>query len=188
MDYSLNEAAELLGIAPTTLRRWNERFDALLSESAHQAYTLGGSRAPRRYTEADIAILQRAKALIWREYSYDQVLQELTGSQPDRPVENLIAEPGAAPDCMSLPPANQSANEQPGRTQHKRDEQAQHESADQPDHLRQYLEHRQAEHELSGAYSSLGRERVTAHLARQIAIIIAICVIAIFVALAIAAR
>jgi DNA-binding transcriptional MerR regulator len=91
MDYSLKEAAQLLGIAPTTLRRWNERFDALLSESAHQAYAVGGKSVPRRYTEADIVILQRAKALIWRGYSYDQALQEFAGDHSNEKLDDPIA-------------------------------------------------------------------------------------------------
>jgi DNA-binding transcriptional MerR regulator len=190
MDYSLREAAELLGIAPTTLRRWNERFDALLSESAHQAYTLGGNIAPRRYTEADIAILQQAKALIWRGLSYHQALQELSGNQSDESVDRPIAEPADPHTTISylMPPpsTNQSAIEQPSGNGHKRGERAQHETAGQLDRLREYLEHRQVEHELSGVYPISWRERLTDRLFFQIAIVTAICVIAIFVAVGIA--
>src|SRR5262245_36041918 len=83
MHYSLNEAAKLLNISPRTLRRWNEHFDPLLSESAHQAHMAGGSAAPLRYSEADIAVLRRAKALIWSGCSYAEALHRLTGAQAD---------------------------------------------------------------------------------------------------------
>src|SRR5262245_25656619 len=81
MDFSLNEAAELLNISPRTLRRWNEHFNPRLSESTHQAHMAGGSAAPLRYTEADIAILRRAKALIWSGCSYAEALHRLTGAE-----------------------------------------------------------------------------------------------------------
>jgi DNA-binding transcriptional MerR regulator len=113
MDYSLNEAAELLDISPRTLRRWNEHFDALLSECAHQAHMAGGSTAPLRYTEADIAILWRAKALIWSGCSYDEVLRQLTGAQAEAQSDDQ-----AAKQCQSL-------NEQPSRNRGEQSQQLQ---------------------------------------------------------------
>jgi DNA-binding transcriptional MerR regulator len=160
MDYSLKEAAEFLDITPTTLRRWNERFDALLSESAYQAYALGGSQVPRLYTEADIAILQQAKTLIWRGYSYDQVLQELAGYQIDEHLADPVAEPSQSATVVHVPtpplPAGRSMGERPKQLA--------------------------ARHDSLGAYPATWKERLTDRRFLQIVTVIVICVIVILVA------
>jgi DNA-binding transcriptional MerR regulator len=79
MEYSLKEVAALLGIAPSTLRKWSEQFDALLSDSVRQAAVTGGQTTQPRYTEADFAILHRAKTLLRSGHTYDQVRRELVG-------------------------------------------------------------------------------------------------------------
>jgi DNA-binding transcriptional MerR regulator len=160
MDYSLKEAAKLLDITPTTLHRWNERFDVLLGESAHQAYALGGGKIPRRYTEADIAILQRAKTLIWRGYSYDQVLQELAGDQIDEYLADSVAESSQLATVVHAPtpplPVGRSMGERPKQLP--------------------------ARHDSLGAYPMTWKERLTDRRFLQIVTVIAICVIVILVA------
>lgn len=74
MDYSPGEAAELLDVAPATLRRWNVQFGELLSEPVSQ------SRRPgRRYSESDIAVLSQVGALLRSGLTYDEVRERIAG-------------------------------------------------------------------------------------------------------------
>jgi hypothetical protein len=171
MDYNLKEAAELLDITPRTLLRWNERFEPLLSESTHQAYTVGGSTAPPRYTEADIAILQRAKMLIWQGRSYEQALHELFGERSGHQADDPFAKSSQSPASFdSSTQLLRLTDERPSRNSDVRSEQA-------PLH---------SEYQVSGAYRTSWRERFSDRLVVLLAIIITICVIAILVAIRIA--
>jgi DNA-binding transcriptional MerR regulator len=94
MDYSLKEAAALLDIAPSTLHKWNTQFAALLSDLALQARTVHGGAVQRHYTEADIAVLLRAKTLLRSGYTYDQACHELSGDRSSGRVD--LSAPGHA--------------------------------------------------------------------------------------------
>ncbi len=171
MDYSLNKAAELLNISPRTLRRWNEHFDPLLSGSAHQAHMAGGSAAPLRYTEADIAILRRAKALIWSGCSYAEVLHRLTGAEADAQSDEQAAK------------QRQSLDKQPSHNGGEHDQQLQ--LAGQVDDIRKDQAQVRAENQFSGRYRASWRGRISDRLIFQLVIVISICVVAILVAIVI---
>ena len=99
--------AQRLAISPATLRQWSNEFGASLSESARQTLTEAGTHGQRRYTDADIAILQRAKSLLAGGLTYNQVRDAL--AQP------LAQAPGSA-DASELavppePPASETASE-----------------------------------------------------------------------------
>src|SRR6266487_1343659 len=87
MEYSLEQTAARLGITPTTLHQWNAQFATLLSNFAYKELALKGLAVQRRFTEADIAILQQAKILLQRGYTYDQVRRELTSQPSSQPID-----------------------------------------------------------------------------------------------------
>lgn len=96
MDYSVKEAASLLDIAPATLRKWSVQFAALLND---QPTTTHAGARQRRYSEADIAILQQAKTLLRNGLTYDQARRQLAGAPHDDRLDGY-------PDVTALPPAN----------------------------------------------------------------------------------
>jgi DNA-binding transcriptional MerR regulator len=87
MEYSLEETAARLGITPTTLHQWNAQFATLLSDFAYKELVLKGLAVQRRFTEADIALLQQAKILLQRGHTYDQVRRELTSQPASQPID-----------------------------------------------------------------------------------------------------
>lgn len=82
--YRPGEAAQQLGIAAPTLRRYSVQFAAHLSPSASAAVAQGGGALERRYTARDIATLKRASGLLARGLTFDQVKQQL-GQADDAP-------------------------------------------------------------------------------------------------------
>ena len=93
MDYSPGEAAELLSVAPATLRRWNAQFGDLLSEP------VGQSRRPgRRYSDSDIVVLRQAGALLRSGLTYEAVRERIA---LDRRIRRCLGE-GAARDLQPL--------------------------------------------------------------------------------------
>jgi DNA-binding transcriptional MerR regulator len=87
MDYSLEETAARLGITPTTLHQWNTQFATLLSDFAYKELALKGLAVQRRFTAADIAMLQHAQILLQRGHTYDQVRRALTKQQSNQPID-----------------------------------------------------------------------------------------------------
>src|SRR4051812_37735857 len=87
MDYSLEETAAQLGITPTALHQWNAQFALLLSACAYQELALKGLAVQRRFTAADIAMLQHAQLLLQRGHTYDQVRRELTSQQARQSID-----------------------------------------------------------------------------------------------------
>lgn len=71
------DAAERLGIAKPTLRKWAAEFGPWLSAEAGQP-EVGHDR---RYSESDIALLQRIKSLLAERYSYEQIREQLGDAQ-----------------------------------------------------------------------------------------------------------
>jgi DNA-binding transcriptional MerR regulator len=192
MDYSLKEAAALLGIPPSTLHTWSEHFDALLSDSARRASARGGSTASGRYTEADIAILQRAKRLIWSGHSYDQTLNKLAGDRPsERPDSQVDRRPrtGASFDDTTHPrTVVQAVDKQPMLKQDERTatlDRAQRAQQSQINQLREYMLRLQAENEALREQRVLWKERIPWLLSYRTAMIVALCGSAILIALGI---
>ena len=91
MEIAPKEAAEVLGVAVPTLRRWSKHFARFLSS---QASPQGGRH--RSYTEEDLAMLARAKGLLEAGLTYERVAEMLSGEE--------VA--SAAPS--SAPPAEQT--------------------------------------------------------------------------------
>jgi DNA-binding transcriptional MerR regulator len=75
------EAAEAIGIKPSTLRVYVQRFGELLSDDANAGERDGG----RLYTERDVDTLRRARELIARGLTYERALAELRGGPSRRP-------------------------------------------------------------------------------------------------------
>src|SRR5262245_46292703 len=87
MDYSLEETAARLRITPPTLHQWNTQFATLLSDFAYKELALKGLAVQRRFTAADIALLQQAQILLQRGHTYDQVRRTLTNQQSFQPIK-----------------------------------------------------------------------------------------------------
>jgi len=193
MDYSQKEAAALLGITPPTLRKWSEHFDALLSDSARQALTSGGSTTSRRYTEADLAIFQRAKTLMWSGHTYDQTLHELAGDQPTKRSDDQVDirhRSRASSDYatrqlpMIQPAGKQSIRKEDERlAAPNRQRQAQQGQLHQ---FREYMLQLQAEKSLLRERRLAVQERFAWRFSNRIVAILAICACAVLVALGIA--
>jgi DNA-binding transcriptional MerR regulator len=67
-----------LGISATTLRRWSKEFARFLSPTAAEPTAeTGTQQLVRRYTEQDVKILARIKALLSQGYTYEHVEQQL---------------------------------------------------------------------------------------------------------------
>ena len=76
--YRPRDAAQLLGIAASTLRGWARRFAAALSPAAAEPPRLPDGRlGGRLYNEADMKVLRRINELLAQGLSYDQVAETL---------------------------------------------------------------------------------------------------------------
>lgn len=85
MSYRPGDVAKRLGIAPVTLRVWSNEFAGFLSEGAQRSVNDDGKAAQRRYTDSDIATLQRAQQLLASGRTYDEARQELIAAEPIPP-------------------------------------------------------------------------------------------------------
>jgi hypothetical protein len=192
MDYSLNEAAALLGVAPSRLSKLSEHFDALLSDSARQTRAVSGSTMPRRYAEVDIALLERAKALLQSGHTYQQVLRELTGEQHPEPLDVQVEPSHHAPaphDYTTCPLSSAQADDQDARTEDKQTaamEQTLHAQQRQLDQLREYMERLQAENEALRQRRMPLRERYPRLFSSRTGIVLAVCGMAVLMGLTIA--
>lgn len=117
-----SDAARLLGIPASTLRRWSQQFNAFLSPSARKAAgETAGSGGHRRYTEEDVQTLAQAQRLLGLGLNYDQARAWLSehhvGPAPAEPLD-ISASPSlaatedaqmsgaaAAPQEPAIPPA-----------------------------------------------------------------------------------
>src|SRR5258708_40228302 len=78
------EASEAVGIKPSTLRVYVQRFGELLSDDA----AAGERPGYRLYGTRDVELLGRAKELLGRGFTYDRAIAELRGHAevaPSRP-------------------------------------------------------------------------------------------------------
>jgi DNA-binding transcriptional MerR regulator len=94
--YRPGEVADRLGIQPQTLRVWSTEFAAFLSASATKAPTGSGAPGQRKYTEADVRVLLRARELLDTYRSYDYARRRLR-EEADQPAPADAAAPPAAP-------------------------------------------------------------------------------------------
>ncbi len=80
--YPPGEVAEKLGIKSSTLRKWSVEFAPFLSTSARHAITMGGGASARRYTDHDVTVLERARALMIEYGTYDLARRALHDEFP----------------------------------------------------------------------------------------------------------
>jgi len=80
MSHSPTEAAKLVGVSKSTVIRWSGLFSEHLSDQASPE-----PGQPRRFTEADIATLRRAKRLLSSGVSLEDVPAQLYVIGPEEP-------------------------------------------------------------------------------------------------------
>ena len=73
------EAGQLIGVQPSTLRIYAQRFGELLGSDAAGTERVGY----RFYTQADIDLLRRARELLARGFTYERTIAELRSSQEE---------------------------------------------------------------------------------------------------------
>ena len=79
------DVAKRLGIAPVTLRVWSNEFAGFLSDSAQKSVTSDGKAAQRRYSDGDIATLERARDLLANGKTFDEARRDLIAAEPVAP-------------------------------------------------------------------------------------------------------
>ncbi len=95
-------AALRLHMPASTLRVYSTKFASLLSPSASDPpVTAEGKRGSRLYSSTDIAILSKAKELLSKGMTYEQVLQELRMSIPGARQRAAQAEANARSDTVA---------------------------------------------------------------------------------------
>jgi DNA-binding transcriptional MerR regulator len=77
------DVARELDISTSTLRRWAKEFHRYLSKTAGRTDSMAAAGAHRRYTEGDVELLSRAKALLEQGLTYDQVMRRLKSEGMD---------------------------------------------------------------------------------------------------------
>ena len=98
--YRPGEAGRMVGIKPSTLRVYAQRFAELLSDDATAADRPGY----RLFTDQDVTLLRQAKELLDRGFTYERAAAQLRGQRPARPA----APPRRAPDISALDSAVQA--------------------------------------------------------------------------------
>jgi DNA-binding transcriptional MerR regulator len=71
----------MVGIKPSTLRVYVQRFAELLSDDATAADRPGY----RLFTEQDVSLLRQARELLDRGFTYERAAAQLRGQRPARP-------------------------------------------------------------------------------------------------------
>src|SRR5688500_12831514 len=79
--YRPGEAGRMVGIKPSTLRVYVQRFGDLLSDEA----TAEERPGYRLYTDQDASLLRQAKELLDRGFTYERAATQLRGQRPARP-------------------------------------------------------------------------------------------------------
>lgn len=85
MSYRPGDVAKRLDIAVVTLRVWSNEFAAFLSDAAQRSLSGDGKPAQRRYSDSDIALLNRAKTLLQSGRTFDEARQALVEDEPIPP-------------------------------------------------------------------------------------------------------
>jgi DNA-binding transcriptional MerR regulator len=96
------EASKAIGIKPSTLRVYVQRFGELLSDDAKTSEGDGH----RYYSQRDIETLRRARELIRRGLTYQRALAELRGT----PTRSRRADPEANPVTIGLQALEQAVD------------------------------------------------------------------------------
>lgn len=92
------EAAQLLGIPASTLRRWSGQFADFLSSARREP----GDGGHRRYTPADLQVLSEVKQMLGRGMTYQQVRARLA-QQAGETAQGTTTEVLAAESAPSAP-------------------------------------------------------------------------------------
>jgi DNA-binding transcriptional MerR regulator len=80
MRYQIGQVAGRLGISPTSVRRWSERFSLWLDDEAGNPELLeNGRRAARLYSENDIEVLARVLEVKEQGLSEEEIEADLAG-------------------------------------------------------------------------------------------------------------
>jgi len=82
--YRPGEAGQVVGVKPSTLRVYVQRFSDLLSDDATAAERPGY----RLFTERDVSLLKQARTLLGRGFTYERAAAELRGE-----VGRIVARP-----------------------------------------------------------------------------------------------
>jgi len=91
--YAVKKAADIVGIAPSTIRLWGKTLAAVLSDSANPP-----RGEERLYTDEDIIALHTAKVLREEKRSWDDVIASIMAGDvimPASPQEGERAEAGS---------------------------------------------------------------------------------------------
>lgn len=100
------EVAHLLGISPSTLRRWSTRFAEFLSFGAGHTSAGTASHTHRRYTQEDVAVLRTVRDMLSQGFTYEHVLNSLSlraGVKEPREGElAAVQQEAAAPPALTL--------------------------------------------------------------------------------------
>ena len=78
--YRPGEAGRMVGIKPSTLRVYVQRFAELLSDEA----TAEDRPGYRLFTDQDVSLLRQAKELLDRGFTYERAATQLRGQRPAR--------------------------------------------------------------------------------------------------------
>jgi len=89
---SLSDAAAVVEISPTVLRRWLDEFSDFISTDAVSP----ADGADLRFSEADISLLKKAKAQMDEGLSFEQVRRQFksdppTEDEPESPPKQLVS-------------------------------------------------------------------------------------------------
>lgn len=97
------EAAQRLGMPPSTLRVYSTRFADLLSESASNPPAFpNGKPGHRLYTQRDLVVLGKAKELVDQGLTYEQSLEEMKAAGLGlRPRPRATTHPASEPTAPS---------------------------------------------------------------------------------------
>ncbi|MHB8991711.1 MAG: MerR family transcriptional regulator [Chloroflexota bacterium] len=98
MAYRPQEVADKLGISPSTLRLWSNRFASALSDQARKIAPGGaGTAAQRRYRDEDLETLIKAKELLSQGLTYEETKRRLRQAADPRPADPQPPESPPAP-------------------------------------------------------------------------------------------
>lgn len=84
MSYRIKSVAALTGIAATTLRAWERRYDLVAPRRTDSGY--------RVYSEEDVATLTQVKALVDRGYKVGEAVEMVRRGAPPLPPADIAAE------------------------------------------------------------------------------------------------
>jgi DNA-binding transcriptional MerR regulator len=84
MSYRIKSVAALTGVAATTLRAWERRYDLVTPRRTESGY--------RVYSEEDVAILAQVKALVDRGYKVGEAVEMVRRGTPALPPSDVASD------------------------------------------------------------------------------------------------